>query len=63
MVARDMPSAPMRWSGGIVSPISVLRMTRSLGRTSPLSPASASTHAGASSPVKASSIKSAARIT
>lgn len=56
MVARDMPSAPIKWSGGIVSPIRALRITRSFGRTMPLSAASAMAQAGVSPPVKARSI-------
>ncbi len=55
MVARERPTAPISSAGGMVSPMSELRMTRSFGRTMPLSPAITSTQAGASQPVAASS--------
>ena len=62
MVARDMPTAPMSSPGGMVSPMSEFRITRSLGRKIPLSPATRNTHPGPSTSVKASSISSAARV-
>jgi hypothetical protein len=61
MVARDMPSAPTRCAGGIVSPMRALRITRSLGRKMPFRVAHTNTQAGDSAPVRARSITSAAR--
>ena len=61
MMARDMPRAPIKWPGGIVSPIRVLRITRSLGRMTPARVARANTHAVVNSPVKARSVMRAAR--
>src|SRR5262245_34090150 len=50
----------MRWSLGIVSPISALRITRSLGRTIPPMAATTKTALGVSRPVSASTESMAA---
>jgi hypothetical protein len=60
IVARERPSAPIRCSGGIVSPMSVFRMTRSFGRTTPARPAIRSTRAGVRRSAKARPMRSAA---
>ena len=52
IVVRDMPSAPIRCSRGMVSPISALRITWSFGRTMPASAATTSTQAGVNRPAK-----------
>jgi len=51
----------MTWGEGMVSPMSQLRITRSLVRTMPASPATTNTHAGVSVPVRARSISRRAK--
>jgi hypothetical protein len=62
-VTRDSASAPMMCADGIVSPISVLRMTMSFGRTSPPTVASTSTHTGVTSPASDTTISTTASAT
>ena len=59
-LARERPSAPIRSSGGIVSPMSEFLSTWSFGRTMPTSPAMTNTHIGVSTPASARTISSAA---
>src|SRR5262245_57167796 len=53
----------MRWSRGIVSPISAFRITRSLGRTMPAMAATTNTAVGVRKPASASSESAAASST
>ena len=59
-LARDMPTAPITPSGGIVSPMSAWRITRSFGRTMPVRAATMNTQRGVSIPVSPSTITTAA---
>ena len=56
-----MPSAPISSPGGIVAPISALRITMSLGRKIPTSAAATSTCTGASTPANPSVMRASAR--
>ena len=60
IVARDSPTAPIRCRDGMVSPMSVLRITCSLGRTMPASVAMTSTQLGVRVPVRVSTRTKAA---
>src|SRR5262252_1717008 len=58
VMARDMPTAPPTSEPGLVSPMSQLRITRSLERTMPISPARRKTRVVVSAPVKARMVRS-----
>ena len=62
-VTRDSASAPMMCADGIVSPMSVLRMTMSFGRTSPPTVARTRTQTGVISPVSDTAISTIASAT
>jgi hypothetical protein len=59
-VTRDSASAPISCAEAMVSPISAFRMTMSLGRTSPPTVASTSTHAGVTTSASANAISTTA---
>jgi hypothetical protein len=56
-LVRSIDSAPISRLGGMVAPISALRIPMSDGRTSPASAVTANTAAGLSVPVSASVVR------